>query len=147
MKGTCLPSVYTDASYKYVCRIPRLGVGIYFPKTGAKYAIGINPTNRYIIDSNIGEMIAIAIGIRLHPTSLPLVVFTDSLCSIENIYGLNTTPKYRNLAASIRLLMDSRQEQTWIRHVRGHSGVRGNVIADQLARRASRIKWMDKIPN
>jgi len=140
MKCTSLPSVYTDASYKYICRVPRLGVGIYFPKTGAKYAIGIKPTNRFVLDNNIGEMLAIAIGIRLHPTNLPLVVFTDSLCSIENIYEFNTTPKYRNLAESIRLLMKTRSEETWIRHVRGHSGVRGNVIADRLARRATQIK-------
>jgi ribonuclease HI len=136
MKFLKLPSVYTDASYKCTRVKPRLGLGVYFPQVNAKYAINVQVNEYDNIDTNMGEMMAIAIGIRLHSPNLPLVVYTDSMCSIKNIYGCYDTLKYQRLVKTIRLLIANRKQETWIKHVPGHSGVVGNVIADQLARKA-----------
>jgi ribonuclease HI len=116
---------------------PRLGLGVYFPQINAKYAINVHVSERDRIDTNMGELMAIAIGIKLHPQNLPLVVYTDSLCSIKNIYGFYDTLKYQKLVKTIQKLIANREKGTWIEHVPGHSGVEGNVIADKLAREAT----------
>jgi ribonuclease HI len=102
-----------------------------------RYAFSVKHSKLERMDINMGEMMAIVMGLTLHPKSQPLVVYTDSMCSIRNIYGIYGTPKYKILVRTIKLLIANRKEETWIEHVQSHSGVEGNEIADRLARAAS----------
>jgi ribonuclease HI len=109
------------------------GIGVWL-----KYKKHEKSISRYIGNStnNIAELEAIKVGLsEVKKKNLPVRIFTDS----SYAYGLLTlnwkAHKNKELVESIRKLM-SEFKQLKLVKVKGHSGVHGNELADQLAVKA-----------
>lgn len=106
------------------------GIGVWLKYKGHEKSI-----SRFIGNStnNIAELEAIKAGLNeIKKKELPIRIFTDS----SYAYGLLVlnwkAHKNRELVQSIRKLMSGFKKLKLIK-VKGHSGVQGNEIADQLA--------------
>ncbi|MBW2217948.1 MAG: ribonuclease HI [Deltaproteobacteria bacterium] len=106
------------------------GIGVWLKYKGHEKSISKfigNSTN------NIAELEAIKAGLNeIKKKELPIRIFTDS----SYAYGLLVlnwkAHKNRELVQSIRKLMSGFKKLKLIK-VKGHSGIQGNEIADQLA--------------
>jgi len=106
------------------------GIGVWLKYKGHEKSI-----SRFIGNStnNIAELEAIKAGLNeIKKKELPVRIFTDS----SYAYGLLVlnwkAHKNRELVQSIRKLMSGFKKLKLIK-VKGHSGIQGNEIADQLA--------------
>lgn len=134
-------TVYTDASFKN----RKIGIGIYWeskfdhPLPPPFSGLVSNPRCR---DNNYGELFAILFALHNSPMDSPLFLRTDSLCSLQMID--NRLHNYKRIMNKYAPIVDDildvatrdRNQNTWMSHVKGHAGCRGNVIADRLARLA-----------
>lgn len=109
------------------------GIGVWL-----KYKNHEKSISRYIGNStnNIAELEAIKVGLNeVKKKDLPVRIFTDS----SYAHGLLTlnwkAHKNKELVESIRKLMSGFTQLKFVK-VKGHSGVHGNELADQLAVKA-----------
>lgn len=109
------------------------GIGVWL-----KYKNHEKSISRYIGNStnNIAELEAIKVGLsEVKKKDLPVRIFTDS----SYAHGLLTlnwkAHKNRELVESIRKLMSGFTQLKFVK-VKGHSGIHGNELADQLAVKA-----------
>lgn len=127
--------IYSDASLH---RSPhRMGIGVYFgrndPRNLAARVVWGGP-----LDINYAEMLTTLAAVRLACTSTPLLVNTDSLCSINMLRALPrrraTRCKYAGVVHALRSCIGNRQAETVVAKVKAHSGIDGNEAADHLAK-------------
>ena len=137
--------IYTDGSETKQPQGPSLlGAGIYVVGHNSILinpgGIGSSRTN------NRAELSAIHIALRETPADEHITLYTDSLGSIHNIRNMINTPHrmneaiHREMLESIaRLLMQRAQQgsNTRIQKVRSHSGIKGNDLADSIAKAAA----------
>jgi ribonuclease HI len=90
--------------------------------------------------NNIAELTALLRAMEsIKKPSLPIVIYTDSSYSIGVLTKGWKAKKNTELIASIKSEM-RRFENLVLKKVKGHSGIEGNEIADDLATRAVETK-------
>lgn len=88
--------------------------------------------------NNIAELTAILRGLQLLKTrKIPVVIYTDSAYSIGVLTGRYKIKKNKELIAEIRSLI-SEFVKVSFKKVKGHVGIPGNELVDELAGRAIR---------
>ena len=125
--------IYTDGSVKN----KKSGIGIYTEYNKTKYAIKL--INNTTITTT--ETIAIKIAILLAQLSKKdkIVIITDSQTScksLENALNHSTSKHYENQI--IDIAGHNNQKDITIQWIPGHIDIKGNVIADKLAKMAQR---------
>ncbi|KZO97770.1 hypothetical protein CALVIDRAFT_562669 [Calocera viscosa TUFC12733] len=135
--------VYTDGACSGNGQLgARGGVGVYWGPgmTNVAERLGGAQTN------NRAELIALVRALETDPDpSTPLMIKTDSSYSIQcmrdwlpkwrkNGFRTGNGPvKNKELLLYLSSLMDDRPGHLKLQHVRGHMGIAGNEMADQLA--------------
>jgi ribonuclease HI len=76
-----------------------------------------------------------------------IVIYSDSLTSINNIVHKAKKTKYDKLAAFTLQLVSERKGNVYISKVKAHSGNIGNVYADKLAKDGSSSKYEFILPD
>jgi len=96
--------------------------------------------------NNVAELHAIEMGFDEIHEPKPLIVFTDSEYAIGSLTRHWKIKKNVDLITRIRGKSEAYQARAPVelRHVRGHSGVPGNELADYLAKLAARKETMRK---
>jgi ribonuclease HI len=117
-----------------------IGLGVYVERP-VESRVSVRIARPSLADSNYAEMLAILLAVQVSPTSR-LVVRTDSLNSLRMLAAAareeRIHAKFQGVACDVlQYIHDRRREPTLLAKVKGHSGDRGNCIADALARRAS----------
>jgi ribonuclease HI len=132
--------VYTDGSYKK--KMNKCSIGLWYEHEPER-SIGIRIMGSQ--ESHRAELAAIYIALAKSTPRL-LWIFTDSLSSMQMInqsyYSLKDFPKYQCLLDDINSLIDDRSQRTVLVKVPAHNGIRGNVLADKLAKSADEHRYM-----
>ena len=115
--------VFTDGSIKQ----KRGGIGIYNDNLHMAYGSCVKE-NKHI---DRIEMCAIFVGIATVSDDTDVIVFTDSLNSINRLVLSRCHDKLTGLT---KQLARERTGRVFISKVKAHSGVMGNDIADYMAR-------------
>lgn len=85
-------------------------------------------------DINRNELGAIFASIYLSDIYSDIIIYSDSLTSINNIVQRTKKNKYDKLAAFTLQLVEERKGNVYIAKVKAHSGNIGNTYADKLAK-------------
>jgi hypothetical protein len=90
--------------------------------------------------------VALLVALMAHATDTDLTIYTDSLCSIQNIRHMLDMPhmmresKHKALIEQIVQILAHRAMtggHTYLKKVRSHTGIHGNDEADRLAKEAT----------
>ncbi|ABT14946.1 hypothetical protein NY2A_B547R [Paramecium bursaria Chlorella virus NY2A] len=124
--------VYTDASI----RQKKGGIGICSRSSITNFdywdtfRASVNETK----DINRSELGAIFMGIYISDVHSDVVIYSDSLTSIDNMVRRTKKTKYDKLASITLQLARERKGEVYISKVKAHSGNIGNTHADKLAK-------------
>ena len=138
--------LYTDgSSMKGGGGTTSIGAGIYNATT--KGCTRINPGGKGSTHTNNrAELVALQVALLTFPADQDTTIYTDSLCSIQNIRQMLDKPhmmresKHRALVEQIVQIMAQRAMaggHTYMKKVRSHTGIHGNDEADRLAKEAT----------
>ena len=138
--------LYTDgSSMKGADGSSCIGAGVYNATTGE--CTRINPGGRgSSYTNNRAELVAALVAMEGHPAETDLTIYTDSLCSIQNIRKMLDKPhlmqesKHRELVEKLVQTLAQRAMaggHTYLKKVRSHTGIHGNDEADRLAKEAT----------
>jgi len=133
--GNNVKIVYTDASI----RQKKGGIGICSRTSVTDFEhwdtfrASVNESR----DINRNELGAIFASISLSDIYSDIIIYSDSLTSINNIVQKNKRSKYDKLAAFTLQLVKERKGNVYICKVKAHSGNIGNTFADKLAKDGS----------
>jgi len=126
-------TIFTDGGCKYNPGPMGIGVVLKHENRTKLYSENLgHGTN------NIAELTAILRGLQLLKTrKIPVVIYTDSAYSIGVLTGRYKIKKNKELIAEIRSLI-SEFVKVSFKKVKGHVGIPGNELVDELAGRAIR---------
>lgn len=126
-------TIYTDGGCKHNPGPMGIGVVLKHENRTKLYSENLgHGTN------NIAELTAILRGLQLLKTrKIPVVIYTDSAYSIGVLTGRYKVKKNKELIAEIRSLISEFVKVTF-KKVKGHVGIPGNELVDELAGRAIR---------
>jgi ribonuclease HI len=138
--------LYTDgSSIKGAEGTASIGAGVYNATT--KGCTRINPGGKGSTHTNNrAELVALLVALMAHATDTDLTIYTDSLCSIQNIRQMLDRPhmmresKHKALIEQIVQILAQRAMaggHTYLKKVRSHTGIHGNDEADRLAKEAT----------
>lgn len=148
--------VYTDGSCKKNGTLEAVGgLGVYFPDDAtfgeySQYSKPVilkeewrDPVTKLRCTNNIAEMMAIYIAINIVNmvvgSDCPVNVRTDSMLCIRLLTGRYKIHKNKKIFTIIKNEINARKGKITFTHVKGHSGNKGNDIADKLANRGSAL--------
>ena len=122
-----------------------IGAGVYNATT--KSCTRINPGGKGSTHTNNrAELIALHAALTAYPADQDLTIYTDSLCSIQNIKKMMDKPdmmRESNHKAVVEQLVQTLAQRamagghTYLQKVRSHTGIYGNDEADRLAKEAT----------
>jgi len=124
-------TIYTDGGCKH--NPGPMGIGVVMEYKGRTKLYSENLGQG---TNNIAELTAIFRALQLMKTkTIPVIIHTDSKYAIGVLTGMYKAKKNQELIAQIRAFM---QEFSSIRFkkVKGHAGIPGNEMVDELATRA-----------
>jgi ribonuclease HI len=98
-------------------------------------------------DINRNELGAIFASISLSDIYSDIIIYSDSLTSINNIVQRTKKNKYDKLAAFTLQLVKERNGNVYISKVKAHSGNIGNTYADKLAKDGSASNYEFIMPD
>ena len=124
-------AVYSDASV----RMQRAGIGAVWMADPASAIVLAVPIVEHA-DPHRAELAGMFVSLLLAPRHVPVVLHTDSRAGMLSLCRPNLR-RTNVLAQSICCLLDAHPHPASVIHVRGHSGVLGNEIADRMAWKAS----------
>jgi ribonuclease HI len=135
--------LYTDgSSIKGAEGTTSIGAGVYNATT--KGCTRINPGGKGSTHTNNrAELVALLVALQAHALGTDLTIYTDSLCSIQNIRQMMDRPhmmresKHKALIEQIVQILAQRAMaggHTYLKKVRSHTGIHGNDEADRLAK-------------
>ncbi|AGE54604.1 RNase H [Paramecium bursaria Chlorella virus KS1B] len=133
--GNTVKIVYTDASI----RQKKGGIGICSRSSVTDFEqwdtfrASVNETK----DINRNELGAIFASISMTDIYSDIVIYSDSLTSINNIVNRTKRNKYDKLSSFTLQLVKERKGNVYISKVKAHSGNIGNTFADKLAKDGS----------
>lgn len=124
-------TIYTDGGCKHNPGPMGIGVVMKYKNRTKLYSENLGQGT-----NNIAELTAIFRGLQMLKTrTIPVEIYTDSRYAIGVLTGKYKAKKNLELIAGIRELM-SEFASLKLKKVKGHAGIPGNELVDELAGRA-----------
>ena len=137
--------IHTDASIRQ--KMGGIGICSRSSNTNFECWDTFRASVNEIRDINRNELGAIFASISMSDVLSDIVIYSDSLTSINNIVHNAKKNKYDKLAAFTLQLVSERKGNVYISKVKAHSGNIGNVYADKLAKDGSSSKYEFILPD
>ncbi|ABU44036.1 RNase H [Paramecium bursaria Chlorella virus NY2B] len=137
--------VYTDASI----RQKKGGIGFCSRTSsdGYEHWDTFRASVNEIKDINRNELGAIFASIYISDIHSDIIIYSDSLTSIDNIVRRSKRNKYDKLSSFTLQLANERKGNVYISKVKAHSGNIGNTYADKLAKDGSNSAYEFIMPD